>query len=151
MTSAMRSPTEFSPGWHLQKQRDNEYGYRDVPIEKGRIEDVAKTLPENVKKMLMNVNIRSIDPVELSQLTFALHREGYLSHDAWAQLGEFQIDYTGLIDPLAETRDALRTIRGVDDVMYALCMSLYETAIDAIVGIEELIDYLNKPLLDVHA
>jgi hypothetical protein len=151
MTTAYRAPAQFSAGWRLQRQRDNEFGYRNTPIERGDAVETSMTLPDELKDRLRTVNIRCIDPVELSELAGDLHRSGYLSHDAWEQLGEFQIDYKGPVDPLVETQDALRSIRGVDDRMYALCISLYEAAIDAVTGIEELVDYLNGRIVDVYA
>jgi hypothetical protein len=151
VTAAHRSPAEFSAGWRLQRQRDNEYGYRDTPVERGNVAEAAMSLPEDMKDRLRTVNVRCIDPVELSELAGMLHREGYLSHDAWSQLGEFQIDYKRPVDPLLETQEALRSIRGVDDRMYALCISVYEAAIDAVTGIEALVDYLNGRIVDVYA
>jgi hypothetical protein len=150
-TTAYRSPAEFSAGWRLSHLRNNEFGYRDAPIERGEVAETAMALPEDLKDRLRKVDIRRIDPVELSELAGMLHHEGYISHDAWSQLGEFQIDYKVPVDPLAETQEALRSIRGVDDRMYALCISLYEAAIDAVTGIEELIDYLNGRIVDVYA
>jgi hypothetical protein len=122
-----------------------------MPIERGKAAETAMALSDNMKDRLRNVDIRSIDPVELSELAGDLHRQGYISHAAWSQLGEFQIDYKRPIDPLAETQEALTSIRGVDDRMYALCISLYEAAIDAVTGIEDLIDYLNGRIVDVYA
>ena len=148
---AYRTPTMYSPGWRLERERHNEFGYRDTPIERGHVVDAAMELPEDLKDRLRKVDIHSIDPVELSELAGMLHREGYISHDAWSQLGEFQIDYELPVDPLAMTRDALSSIRGVDDVMYALCIDLYEAAIDAAVGIEDLIDHLNGRIVDLYA
>ncbi len=122
-----------------------------MPIKSGRVADIALTLDETTKEKLRSVNIRPIDPMELSLFTLMLHHEGYLAYDAWSQLGEFQIDYTGLIDPLKETQDALESIHGVDDVKYALAIRLYETAIDAVLGIEQLSNYLNGRVVDVYA
>ncbi len=95
--------------------------------------------------------MRSIDPQERSRLALDLHHGGYLSHDAWEELGEFQVDHTGLIDPLAETQNSLKSIRGIDDVKYAMAIRMHETTIDAILGIEELVSYLNGHIVDVYA
>lgn len=89
--------------------------------------------------------------MELSNFVLMLHHEGYLAHDASTQLGHYQVDRTGLVDPLKEVRDGLESIRGVDDAMYALAIRHYETAIDAVIGIEQLSNYLNGRNVDVYA
>lgn len=151
IVTAFRSPAAFTPGWKLAKERPNEFGYRDVPIERGRAADVAERLPQDLKEKLAGVNIRSIDPLELAQLSLMLHREGYLSCDAWGELGVLQVDYHGPVDPLTLTQDALKSIRGVDDTMYRLAIRGYEAAIEAVQGIEALIDHLNGRVIDVYA
>jgi hypothetical protein len=151
MPSVLKAPTQCSNPWQLQNRRTSHCMLRDMPIKNGSIAEIALTLDETTKEQLRSVNIRSIDPMELSLFTLMLHHKGYLAHDAWSQLGEFQIDYTGLVDPLKETHDALESIRGVDDVKYALAIRLYETAIDAVIGIEQLTNYLNDRIVDVYA
>ncbi|MET4675380.1 MULTISPECIES: hypothetical protein [unclassified Luteibacter] len=95
--------------------------------------------------------MRSINPLELSRLSGMLHHEGYLSHDAWSQLGEFQLDYKTPINPAALAKEALRTIRGVDDAKYALAIRQYDAGIDAAQGLTELTDYLRNHLVDLYA
>lgn len=151
IASVLRAPIQSSNPWQLQSRRTSHCMLRDMPIKSGSVPEIALTLDETTKEKLRSVNIRSIDPMELSLFTLMLHHEGYLAHDAWSQLGEFQIDYTGLIDPLKETQDALESIHGVDDVKYALAIRLYETAIDAVIGIEQLSNYLNGRVVDVYA
>lgn len=123
---------------------------RDMPMKSGSVAEIALTLNETTKEKLRSVNIRSIDPVDLSELALTLHHEGYLAHESLLQLGFYQLDYTGLIDPLKISQGALESIRGVDDAKYALGMRFYETAIDAIVGIEQLSNYLNDRSVDVY-
>jgi len=149
--SAVRTPAKFSAGWRLERVRSNEFGYQDIPIEGGVAADVARTLPVALKRQLAAVNMRSINPVELSRLSGRLHHMGYLSHDAWSQLGEFQIDYRSPIDPTALTKEALRTLRGVDDAKYALAIRQYEAGIAAAQSLTELTDYLRNHLVDLHA
>jgi hypothetical protein len=120
-------------------------------MQNGTTVEIAKTLSESTKEKLRSVNIRSIDPSELSRLAFTLHHEGYLSHEAWEGLGEFQLDHTELIDPLAEARDSLRSIVNVEDITYALTIEMHEATIDAVVGIEKLISQLNGRIVDLYA
>lgn len=80
-----------------------------------------------------------------------LHHEGYLAHEACSQLGHYQLDYAGLIDPLTITRDGLESIRGIDDVKFALAIRHFETGIDAILGIQRLSNYLNGRMVDMYA
>ena len=124
---------------------------RDTPIKSGSVAEIALTMDESTKEKLRSVNIRSIDPFELSNLALVLHHEGYLAHEALLQLGIYQIDYAGLIDPLKVTQDALESVRGIDDIKYAYGMRFYETAIDAVLGIERLANYLNGRNVDVYA
>lgn len=151
VTHISGASVQYANPWKLQDQRNNHCLYHNAPHRNGNMGDIASSLSEDMKEKLREVDIRSIDPAELSNLTWELHRDGYLSHDAWSQLGEFQLDYTGLVDPLEETRDALKTIRGKDDVKYSLCIRNYETAIDAVEGLEKLINYLNGRMIDVYA
>jgi hypothetical protein len=125
--------------------------HKDIPNKEGNVADVASTLPTAIKDRLRGINIRSIDPFELGQLVAELHREDLLSHDASMELGIFQIDFKRPIDPLAETRDALEYLRSRTDAKYARCIGFYEEAIDALEGLEALIDYLNGPTVDVYA
>lgn len=149
--SVLRTPTPTSKPWQLQSRRTSHCMLRDKPIKGGSIAEIAQTLDETTKEKLRNVNIRSIDPVELSNFILMLHHEGYLAHEAFTHLGNYQLDYKGLIDPLKEARDGRESIRGVDDIMYALAIRHYETSIDALLGIERLTDYLNGRGVDVYA
>lgn len=151
MTSIPGIPKSSSDVWQIQHHRRRECGFNDVSIKNGDVADVARDLPDAVRERLRTVDIRSIDPFELSQLAGMLHREGYLSHDAAMQLGFFQLDFKGPIDPLAETKDALKSLRDNDATRYPLCVEFYEAAIDAVEGLEALIDYLNGRVVDVYA
>lgn len=137
--------------WQLQQRHRNECFHNDRPNKNGDVNDIARTLPEGTKERLRIVNIRSIDPVELSQLAAMLHREDYLSHEASAQLGFFQLDFKGRFDPLAEAQEALQALRGRSESKYALCIDFYEAAIDAVEGLEALIDHLNGRTIDAYA
>ena len=120
-------------------------------MKSGSASEIALTLNETTKEKLRSVNIRSIDPVDLSQLALRLHHEGYLAHEALLQLGFYQLDYAGLIDPLEIGQSALEAIRSVNDATDALGVRLYESAIDAVIGIEQLSNYLNDRRVDVYA
>jgi hypothetical protein len=137
--------------WQLQQRRTDYCALREKPIKSGNVAELAQTLAEDTKASLRRVNMRSIDPKELGRLALELHHGGYLSHDAWEELGEFQVDHPSLIDPLAETQDALKSVRGIDDVKYTMAIQMHETTIDAILGIEELVNYLNGHIVDVYA
>lgn len=151
MTNVLGTPIQSSNPWQLQTRRTGHCALRDEPIRGGSVAEIARTLSETTKEKLRSVNIRSIAPLELSNLTIMLHHEGYLAHDACSQVGYYQLDYNGPIDPLKVTQDGLDSTRGVDDTKFALAIRLYETTIDAILGIERLTDYLNGRGVDVYA
>jgi len=151
MTSVLKAFPQSGNPWQLQTRRASHCVLRDMAITSGSVAEIALTLSDTTKERLRHVNIRSIDPLELSQLTLMLHHEGYLAHEACSELGHYQVDYTGLIDPLRQAWSGLESIRGVDDVKYALAIRHYETAIDAVLGIERLTGYLNGRVVDVYA
>ncbi|WP_125902993.1 hypothetical protein [Luteibacter rhizovicinus] len=151
VTSGLGGSTPAGNLWQVQHRRRPECVYKDVPIRNGEIRDVARTLPDGLKERLRTTDIRSIDPLELSDLANMLHSEGYLSHDATMQLGFFQLDVKGVFDPLAKTKDAFESLRAIGASRYPLCVELYEAAIDAIEGLEALIDCLNGKTVDVYA
>jgi hypothetical protein len=150
-TAAYGTSTQSSNVWQLQQRHRNECFHKDRPNKSGDVADIARSLPEEIKEQLRTVNIRSIDPVELSRLAAMLHREDYLSHEASAQLGFFQLDFKGPIDPLVETREALQSLDGKNESRYALCIDFYKAAIDAVEGLEALIDHLNGRTIDAYA
>jgi len=151
MTSGLGVSAPMGNLWQLQNRRRPECGYQDVPIRNGEAADVARMLPDGLRERLRTTDIRSIDPLELSDLASMLHREGYLSHDASMQLGFFQLDVTGVFDPLAKTKDALESLREIGASRYPLCVEFYEAAIDAMEGLEALIDCLNGKTVNVYA
>jgi hypothetical protein len=150
-TRALGFPAPTSNVWQLQHHRRQECSYKNVPIKNGDVADVARKLPDAVKEGLRTVDLRSIDPVDLAQLAGMLHREGYLSHDAAMQLLYFQLDFKGPMDPLSECRDALESLRESGATRYPLAVELYEAAIDALEGLEALVDCLNGRAVDVYA
>lgn len=151
LTRILGSPAQPRNIWQLQHRRTSYCALRDKPIKNGTAVEISGTLSDSTREKLRSVNIRSIDPSELSRLAFTLHHEGYLSHEAWEGLGEFRLDHTELIDPLAEARDSLRSIVNLDDITYALTIEMHEATIDAVVGIEKLISQLNGQILDLYA
>jgi hypothetical protein len=150
-TGAYGPSTQSSNVWQLQQRHRNDCFHKDRPNKNGDVADIARSLPEDLKERLRTLNIRSIDPVELSHLAATLHREDYLSHEASAQLGFFQLDFKGLFDPLAETRAALQSLCGKNERKYALCIDFYKAAIDAMEGLEALVDHLNGRTIDTYA
>jgi len=150
MASVLRTPTPSSNPWQLQSRRTSHCMLRDKPIKSGSVAEIAESMDETTKEKLRNVNIRSIDPVELSNFILMLHHEGYLAHEPSTHLGHYQLDHKEPIDPLKEAQDGLASIRSVDRAKYALAISHYETSIDAILGIERLTDYLNGRGVDVY-
>lgn len=151
MTSVFKASASPGNPWQLQTRRANHCMLQNMPIKSGSVAEIASTLSDTVKESLRRVDIRAIEPLELSRFAIMLHHEGYLAHEASAQLGHYQLDYAGLIDPLEIARDGLESIRGVDDVKYALAIRHYELGIDAVLGIQRLSDYLNGRTIDIYA
>lgn len=56
-----------------------------------------------------------------------------------------------LLKAVGQSRSTDESIRGIDDVKYAMAIRMHETTIDAILGIEELVSYLNGHIVDVYA
>lgn len=151
MTGAHSSPVPSTDVWQLQSNRRHDCVHRDAPSKNGELTDIASTLPEEIINKLRDVNIRSIDPLELGQLAGMLHREGYISHDAWEQLCEFQLDFKGPFDPLAKSMATLEWLCGKGRADYALSIKSYTEAVDAMQGVEALIDYLSGQVLEAYA
>jgi hypothetical protein len=97
MTTAYRAPAQFSAGWRLQRQRDNEFGYRNTPIERGDAVETSMTLPDELKDRLRTVNIRCIDPVELSELAGDLHAVATFRTMPGSSLANFKSTTRGLL------------------------------------------------------
>ncbi|HEY4291766.1 hypothetical protein [Luteibacter sp.] len=151
VATAARSPEAFTAGWRLQRERPNDYGYRDTPIERGSPAEAAESLPEELRKRLLNVDLHSIDSDQLGELTATLYWEGYISQDAFIKFAIFRFDHPGPVDLLAWTDVSRTKIRSGEYAEYPVAIQLYEAAIDAADGVRGVIEYLNGQLIDIEA
>ena len=141
----------FTAGWHLQRNRQNEYGYRDSPIELGNPAEAAKDLPDGLRKQLLDLNLSAVDPARLDELAANLYWEGFISKDAFIQIGLFSFDHREPVDVLTLMHDSLHYVRNAHDADYRVAARMYEAAIDALEGMRGLRNYLKGKLIDVEA
>ena len=147
----MRSPGILTAGGQLGKERSNEYGFRDNPIENGRPDQVADDLPESIRNRLLNLDLNSISPEDLRYLAGTLYWEGYISADAGGELGLYHLDHPGPMNLANWIDEATATLNSGDLAEYPLAIRSYQAGIDAARGIWQLVEYLKGRLLDVQA
>ncbi|NII55941.1 hypothetical protein [Luteibacter sp. SG786] len=146
-----RSPSASTPGWRLQKERPNAFGYRDNPIERGRPSEVEKDLPDQIRGRLRNTDIHAIESRQLHDLAANLFWEGYISEDAFVELAIYAYDHAGTLDLSTWLDRARTTIKDPGFAQYRCAIRIYEATIDAVEGLSGLVDYLSGRLLDAQA
>ncbi len=150
-TIGMRAPRSFTLGERLAKERPNQFGYQDQPVEKGDPSRVAEDMPKDIQDSLLRLDLHSIDSRDLSELANELMWEGYISQRAALKFSLYQLDHPGKLD-LTQWIDAARAdIKKGTFHGYPVALQGQEAGIDAAEGILKLVDYLNGRLVDVHA
>lgn len=149
-TISTRSPGIFTAGWRLERDRPSEYGYRDSPIERCRPAEAARGLPDNLRNQLLDLDMSAVDPGRLDKLAANLYWEGYISKDAFMQIGLLSFDHRGgPVDVLALMRNSLGYVRNARDADYRVAVRMYEAAIEAVEGMRDLSAYLKGQVIDV--
>ena len=146
--SGMRAPGTFTAGKRLERERPNEFGYRDHPIEKGKPAEAAADLPDNIRRQLISVDLRSVDSEQLRGLAGNLLREGYISESAFAMFSIHHLDHPGPVDLTAWIEQSHAMIDSGALSEYPVAIQGYKAGIDAAEGIRDLIAYLNGRLVD---
>ncbi|NID16260.1 hypothetical protein [Luteibacter yeojuensis] len=150
-TIGMRTPGAFTAGKCLERERSNEFGFRDHPIEKGNPSDVAEDLPEYLQDRLTSLDLRSIDSAQLRDLAANLLWEGYISESAFAKFAIYHMDHPGPLDLTAWIDQAQKKIDNGMLAKYPVAIREYEAGIDAAEGIRKMVDYLSGQSVDVQA
>lgn len=151
ITTAARWPGAFTPGWHLQHDRPNDYGYRAIPIERGRPADVAEELSDDIQGRLLDIDVTSIESTQLAELAGTLYWDGYISRDAFEELAIYSFDHKGVLNLSSWIESSRVKLRRPDFAEYTVAIRAYEATIDAVEGIGGLVDYLKGRLVDSEA
>jgi len=146
-----RSLGALSVDCYVGRDHRNGPSYVNQRIARDDPAETARNISEDVRKQVLALDLKAVDLQQLDELAANLYWEGFISEDAFAEIGLLGLDHHGPVDVLALMRKSLDFVRNARDADYSVAIRMYEATIAAVEGMQTLSEYLKGHSIDVEA
>ncbi|MGE7137413.1 hypothetical protein ACQKIE_07250 [Luteibacter sp. NPDC031894] len=95
----------FTAGCRLRQSCSNTAG--NCPSGISDPAEIAKDLPDTLKRQLLSLNMSAVDLEQLDNLAANLYWEGMISEEAFVKISLLRLDHEGPVDVLTLMRESL--------------------------------------------